>query len=120
VAIAQRVIVAQGRRVLEAWPLADLFDVRALDDLTGVALLAREPDADDRFPVLLSDVVPWYSKWAGLPPPGYGLRQVDLDWLKVEAVSAAQRDRLDEWTRELPERLACLVRQAQDAPVGGE
>ena len=110
-------IVAQGRRVLEAWPLADLYNVRALDDLTGVVLLAAEPGADERFPVLLSDVVPWYSKWAGNPPPGYGLRRVELDWLKVEAVFAAQRDRVDDWTRDLPSRLASLVRQAQDAPA---
>ena len=112
----QRVILAQGRRVLEAWPLAGLSDVRALDDLTGV-VLAVEPGGDDRFPALLSDVVPWYSKWGGRPPPGYGLRRVDLDWLKVEAVFADQRGRLDGWTRELPSRLADLVRRAQDVPV---
>jgi len=112
----QRVILAQGRRVLEAWPLASLSDVRALDDLTGV-VLAAEPGGDDRFPALLSDVVPWYSKWGGRPPPGYGLRRVDLDWLKVEAVFADQRGRLDGWTRELPSRLADLVRRAQDVPV---
>jgi hypothetical protein len=112
----QRVILAQGRRVLEAWPLAGLSDVRALDDLTGV-VLAVEPGGDDRFPALLSDVVPWYSKWGGRPPTGYGLRRVDLDWLKVEAVFADQRGRLDEWVRELPGRLADLVRRAQDVPV---
>lgn len=112
----QRVILAQGRRVLEAWPLASLSDVRALDDLTGV-VLAVEPGGDDRFPALLSDVVPWYSKWGGRPPPGYGLRRVDLDWLKVEAVFADQRGRLAGWTRELPSRLADLVRRAQDVPV---
>jgi len=112
----QRVILAQGRRVLEAWPLAGLSDVRALDDLTGV-VLAVEPGGDDRFPALLSDVVPWYSKWGGRPPPGYGLRRVDLDWLKVEAVFADQRGRLAGWTRELPSRLADLVRRAQDVPV---
>jgi hypothetical protein len=112
----QRVILAQGRRVLEAWPLAGLSDVRALDDLTGV-VLAVEPGGDDRFPALLSDVVPWYSKWGGRPPTGYGLRRVDLDWLKVEAVFADQRGRLDGWTRELPSRLADLVRRAQDVPV---
>jgi hypothetical protein len=112
----QRVILAQGRRVLEAWPLASLSDVRALDDLTGV-VLAAEPGGDDRFPALLSDVVPWYSKWGGRPPPGYGLRRVDLDWLKVEAVFADQRGRPAGWTRELPSRLADLVRRAQDVPV---
>ena len=112
----QRVILAQGRRVLEAWPLAGLSDVRALDDLTGV-VLAVEPGGDDRFPALLSDVVPWYSKWGGRPPTGYGLRRVDLDWLKVEAVFADQRGRLAGWTRELPSRLADLVRRAQDVPV---
>ncbi len=113
----RRVILGQGRRVLEAWPLADLYDVRVLDDLTGVVLLAAEPDGDDRFPALLSDVVPWYSKWGGRPPPGYGLRRVDLDWLKVEAVFADQRDCLPEWGRLLPGRLADLVRRAQDAPA---
>jgi hypothetical protein len=113
----RRVIFAQGRQVVEAWPLADLYDVRVLDDLTGVVLLAAEPDGDDRFPALLSAVVPWYSKWGGRPPPGYGLRRVDLDWLKVEAVFADQRGRLDEWTRELPSRLADLVGRAQDVPV---
>ena len=90
--------------------------LRALDDLTGV-VLAVEPGGDDRFPALLSDVVPWYSKWGGRPPTGYGLRRVDLDWLKVEAVFADQRGRLDGWTRELPSRLADLVRRAQDVPV---
>jgi hypothetical protein len=115
----QRVIFAEGHRVLVAWRLDELSDVRVLDDLTGVALLATEPGPgdDDRFPALLSDTVPWYSKWAGKPPPGYGLRRVDLDWLKFEAVFAAQRDRLDEWTRDLPSRLSGIVRQAQDAPA---
>jgi hypothetical protein len=113
----QRVIVGQGRQVVEAWPLADLYDVRILDDLTGVVLLAAEPGGDDRFPALLSTVVPWYSKWGGQPPPGYGLRRVDLDWLKVEAVFADQRGRLADWTRELPSRLADLVRRAQDVTV---
>jgi len=114
-----RVIVADGRRAVEAWRLDELVDVRVLDDLTGVVLLTAEPspDDDDRFPALLSDVVPWWSKWAGTAPPGYGLRRVDLDWLKFEAVFAAQRDRLDEWTRDLPSRLSGIVRRAQDAPA---
>jgi hypothetical protein len=113
------VIFADGRRAVEAWRLDELLDVRVLDDLTGVVLLTAEPgpDDDDRFPALLSDVVPWYSKWAGTAPPGYGLRRVDLDWLKFEAVFAAQRDRLDEWTRDLPSRLSGMVRRAQDAPA---
>ena len=42
---------------------------------------------------------------------------VDLDWLKFEAVFAAQRDRLEEWTRDLPSRLSRIVRRAQDAPA---
>jgi hypothetical protein len=115
----QRMILADGRRVLVAWRLDELFDVRVLDDLTGVAVLATEPGPgdDDRFPALLSDIVPWWSRWAGTPPPGYGLRRVDLDWLKFEAVFAAQRDRLDEWSRDLPSRLARIVRRAQDAPA---
>jgi hypothetical protein len=115
----QRVIFANGRAVVAAWRLDELFDVRVLDDLTGVALLAAEPgpDDDDRFPALLSDIVPWWSRYAGTPLPGYGLRRVDLDWLKFEAVFAAQRDRLDEWTRDLPSRLAGIVRRAQDAPA---
>ena len=115
----QRVIFADGRRAVQAWRLDELLDVRVLDDLTGVVLLTAEPspDDDDRFPALLSDVVPWYSRWAGTPPPGYGLRRVDLDWLKFEAVFAAQRDRLDEWTRDLASRLSGIVRRAQDAPA---
>jgi hypothetical protein len=36
-----------------------------------------------------------------------------VDWLKFEAVFAASRDRLDEWTRELPSRLARIVSRAQ-------
>jgi hypothetical protein len=115
----QRVIFANGRAVVAAWRLDELFDVRVLDDLTGVALLAAEPgpDDDDRFPALLSDIVPWWSRYAGTPLPGYGLRRVDLDWLKFEAVFAAQRDRLEEWTRDLPSRLSRIVRRAQDAPA---
>ena len=115
----RRVIFAEGRRAVEAWRLDELLDVRVLDDLTGVVLLTAEPspDDDDRFPALLSDVVPWWSKWAGTAPPGYGLRRVDLDWLKFEVVFAAQRDRLDEWTRDLPSRLSGIVRRAQDAPA---
>ena len=112
-----RVIVADGRRVVLAQRLDELLDVRVLDDLTGVALLPTEVNADDRFPVLLSGVVPWWSRYGGTPPPGYGLRRVDLDWLKFEAVFAAQRDRLDEWTRDLPSRLSRIVRRAQDAPA---
>jgi hypothetical protein len=111
----QRMILADGRRVLGAWRLEELSDVRILDDLTGVVLLAAGPQPDDRFPALLSDIVPWWSRWAGTPPPGYGLRRVDLDWLKFEAVFAAQRDRLDEWSRDLPARLARIVHRAQEA-----
>jgi len=117
-----RVIFADGRHVVAAWRLDELFDVRVLDDLTGVVLLAAEPgrggpDDDDRFPALLSGIVPWWSRYAGPPLPGYGLRRVDLDWLKFEAVFAAQRDRLEEWTRDLPSRLSRIVRRAQDAPA---
>src|ERR1700727_841811 len=63
----QRVVFAGGRRVLEAWPLDELFAVQALDDLTGVVLRATEPnpDYDDRFPALLSDVVPWSARAPG-------------------------------------------------------
>jgi hypothetical protein len=113
----QRVIFANGRHVVAAWRLDELFDVRVLDDLTGVVLLAAEVNPDDRFPVLLSDIVPWWSRYAGTAPPGYGRRRVDLDWLKFEAVFAAQRDRLDEWTRDLPSRMSRIVRRAQDAPA---
>jgi hypothetical protein len=90
-----------------------------LDDLTGVVLLATEPRPyeGDRIPALLSDIVPWYSRWSGQLPPGYGKRRVDVDWLKFEAVFAARRDQLDEWTRDLPSRLSRIVRQAQDAPA---
>src|ERR1035438_1936707 len=67
----QRMILADGRRVLVAWRLDELFDVRVLDDLTGVAVLAAEPGpgGDDRFPALLSDIVPWWSRWARTPRP---------------------------------------------------
>ncbi len=51
-------------------------------------------------------------------PPGYGKCRVDVDWLKVGAVLAAQGDRLDEWSCDLPARLGRMVRQAQDAPAG--
>ncbi|MDQ2816092.1 MAG: hypothetical protein M3Z75_30680 [Actinomycetota bacterium] len=115
----QRAIIGRGRRVLESWRLDELSGVRVLDDLTGVVLLATEPHPydDDRSPALLSDIVPWYSKWAGQPPPGYGRRRVDVDWLKFEAVFAVRRDGLEEWTRDLPSRLSRIVRQAQDAPA---
>ena len=115
----RRMILADGRHVRVSWRLDELFNVHVLDDLTGVVLLTAEPgpDDDDRFPVLLSDIVPWWSKWGGTPPPGFGLRRVDVDWLKFEAVFAAQRDRLDEWTRDLPSRLSLIVSHAQDAPA---
>jgi hypothetical protein len=113
----RRVIVADGRSVVATWRLAELSDVRILADLTGVALVPAYVDPDDRWPVLLSDIVPWWSKFGGTAPPGYGLRRVDLDWLKFEAVFAAHRDRLDEWTRDLPSRLSRIVRRAQDAPA---
>jgi hypothetical protein len=114
----QRVIISHGRRVLEAWRLDQLSGVHVLDDLTGVVLLATETHADDdQFPALLSDIVPWYTKFSGQAPPGYGKRRVDVDWLKFEAVFAAGRDRLDEWSRDLPSRLARIVRLAQDTPA---
>jgi hypothetical protein len=111
----QRVVFASGRRVLAAWPLEELFAVQALDDLTGVVLLGTEPnpDYDDRFPALLSDVVPWSARAPGPAPPGYDRRRVEVDWLKFEAVFAASRDRLDEWTRELDARLTRIVSRAQ-------
>ena len=114
----QRVVFASGRRVLAAWPLNELFALQTLDDLTGAVLLVTEPnpDYDDRFPALLSDVVPWSSSAPGPAPPGYDRRRVDVDWLKFEAVFAASRDHLDEWTRELDPRLARIVRRAQVGP----
>ena len=44
----QRVIFANGRAVVAAWRLDELFDVRVLDDLTGVVLLAAEPRGRSR------------------------------------------------------------------------
>lgn len=117
----QRVAFAGGRRVLAEWPLGDLFDVRALDDLTGVVLLGSEPnpDYDDRFPALLSDVVRWSARAPGPVQPGYDRRRVDLDWLKFEAVFADCRGRLQEWTRALYPRLSRIVRDAQDPVDSG-
>ena len=111
-----RVIVADGRRVALARRLDELFDVRVLDDLTGVVLLAAEPGPDDRSRRCCPASCRGGRDTAGRPP-GYGLCRVDLDWLKFEAVFAAQRDRLDEWTRDLPSRLSRIVRRAQDAPA---
>jgi len=53
------VAFAGGRRVSAAGRLDGLFSLRALDDLTGVVLLAWEPspDYDDQFPAPLSEVV---------------------------------------------------------------
>jgi hypothetical protein len=40
-------------------------------------------------------------------------------WVSPQrVVFAAQRDRLDEWTRDLPSRLSRIVRRAQDAKPG--
>jgi len=112
---AQRVVFAGGRRVLAAWPLDELFAVRVLDDLTGVVLLGTEPnpDYDDRFPALLSDVVRWPPRAPGPARLGYERRRVDVDWLKFEAVFAGQRGGLAEWIGDLPSRLAGIVHRAQ-------
>jgi hypothetical protein len=110
-----RVLLCAGKRVLQAWPIADLYDIRALDNLTGAALLPYEPnpDYDDRFDALMS----------GLAPTGGGLavmlphhirRESDPDWLKFEAVFAAHQDRLDDWTAALPGRLATIAAHAED------
>jgi hypothetical protein len=111
-----RVLLCAGKRVLQTWPLADLYDIRALDDLTGAVLLPYEPnpDYDDRFDALMS----------GLAPTGGGLavmlphqirREADPDWLKFEAVFAAHQDRLGAWTAALPDRLATIAAGAEDA-----
>jgi hypothetical protein len=112
----ERVVFAAGRRVVAEWRLDGLFDLRALDDLTGVVMLAFEPnpDYDDRFPALLSDKVRWSARAVGPVPPGYNRRRVEVDWLKFEAVFADGRDRLDAWAKDLPGRLSRIVRKAQD------
>jgi len=117
---AQRVVFAGGRRVLAAWPLDELFAVRALDDLTGVVLLGTEPnpDYDDQFPALLSDVVRQPPRTTGAARFASYRRRVDADWLKFEAVFAAQRGGQEEWIRDLPLRLSRIVRRAQDAEAG--
>jgi hypothetical protein len=116
----QRVAFAGGRRVLAEWRLDDLFDLRALDDLTGVVLLGSEPnpDYDDRFPALLSDVVRWSARAVGPVQPGYDRRRVEVDWLKFEAVFADRRGHLQEWTHALYPRLSRIVRSAQDSVDG--
>jgi hypothetical protein len=112
---SDRVLLCAGKRVLQTWPIADLYDIRALDNLTGAVLLPYEPnpDYDDRFDALMS----------GLAPTGGGLavmlphqirRESDPDWLKFEAVFAAHQDRLDAWTAALPARLATIAAGAED------
>jgi hypothetical protein len=110
-----RVLLCAGKRVLQTWPLADLYDIQALDNLTGAVLLPYEPnpDYDDRFDALMS----------GLAPTGGGLavmlphhirRESDPGWLKFEAVFAAHQDRLDAWTATLPDRLAAIAANAKE------
>jgi hypothetical protein len=110
----ERVAFAGGRRVLAEWRLDDLVDLRALDDLTGVVLLAQEPnpDYDDRFPALLCDIVRWPVRAIGPVQPGYDRRRVEVDWLKFEAVFADHHDRLEQWTQDLAPRLSRIVSQA--------
>jgi hypothetical protein len=102
--------------VLAEWRLEDLFAARALDDLTGAVLLGHEPnpDYDERFPALLSDVVPWPARGIRPVQPGYDRRRVEPGWLKIEAVFMDRQDRLAEWSRDLAPRLAAIVRRAQD------
>lgn len=118
---AGRVVFAGGRRVLAQWRLHELSDLRALDDLTGVVLLGSEPnpDYDDRFPALLSDVVRWSARALGPVQPGYDRRRVEVDWLKFEAVFADSRGRLREWTQALYPRLARIAGNAKD-PADGD
>jgi hypothetical protein len=114
-ATSDRILLCAGKRVLQAWPLADLYDIRALDNLTGAVLLPYEPnpDYDDRFDALMS----------GLAPTGGGLavmlphhirREADPDWLKFEAVFAARQDGLGDWTADLPGRLATITASASE------
>ncbi|HYB87126.1 MAG TPA: hypothetical protein VEC76_09765 [Streptosporangiaceae bacterium] len=112
----ERVVFAAGRRVVAEWRLDGLFELRTLDDLTGIVTLAFEPnpDYDDRFPALLSDKVRWSARAVGPVPPGYNRRRVEVDWLKFEAVFADGRDRLGGWTKDLPARLSRIVRKAQN------
>jgi hypothetical protein len=46
--------------------------------------------------------------------PHQARREVQLDWLKFEAVFAAHQDRLDAWTAALPDRLAAIAANAKE------
>ncbi|HEY0716352.1 MAG TPA: hypothetical protein VGD68_01955 [Streptosporangiaceae bacterium] len=109
-----RVLLCAGKRVVQAWPISELHDIRALDNLTGAALLPYEPnpDYDDRFDTLMSALAPSGGGLAQLVPHQLH-RAVHLDWLKFEAACAAHQDRLGAWTAALPRRLATIAATAR-------
>ena len=109
--LAPDAVAFGGHHVLAEWKLDELAEVRALDDLTGIVLLAHKPnpDYDDRFPALLCDVVRYSARAFGSPPPGYDRRRVEVDWLKFEAVFADRRGRLNQWLAGLRPRLDRIV-----------
>jgi hypothetical protein len=111
---SERVLLCAGRRVVRAWPLADLYDLRALDDVTGVVMLPYEPnpDYDDRFDALLSAPVPTGGGLAVLLPH-QRRREVHLDWLKFEGAFAGRRDQLDSWVQRLPDRISQVLARAK-------
>jgi hypothetical protein len=114
-ATSTRILLCAGKRVVQAWPLAGLYDVRVLSDLTGAALLPYEPnpDYDDRFDALMSGPEPTGGGPAVLLHR-HARREVHPDWLKFEAVFAAGQDRLDDWVAALPGRLADITALAKE------
>jgi hypothetical protein len=106
VVTSKRAISCSGSRVHQSWEFSDLYDARALDDLTGVVLLPYEPnpDYDDRFDTLLAAHEPssGYEAFMHREHP----REKSIDWLKFEAAFADAGGRLDGWLAELGPRLA--------------
>ena len=106
VVTSERAISCSGARVHQTWRLSDLYQARALDDLTGVVLLPYEPnpDYDDRFDTLLAahEASSGYEAFMHRDHP----REKSIDWLKFEAAFAGACGRLDGWLDDLEIRLS--------------
>jgi hypothetical protein len=93
--------------------------VKAGANATWFGLLGNGPACGKMLIMRLTDLDPErvsaeLTGWATAFAWGQARREVQLDWLKFEAVFVARQDGLGDWTADLPGRLATITAGARE------